>query len=94
MRPRMAAQDENADLLRQTALLAVGISQARAFLDGNKRTAFAAVDVLLRINGQMFSGAPLDLARQLELVAERNDSLDAATDRFAAWLRADTAARA
>lgn len=34
-RPRMAAHDENADHVRQAALLAVAVSQAQAFLDGN-----------------------------------------------------------
>src|SRR5216683_335276 len=42
MRPRMAAYYDEADLIRQAALLAVGISQAQAFLDGNKRTALDA----------------------------------------------------
>lgn len=40
MRPQMAAHYEEADITRQAALLAVGISQAQAFLDGNKRTAY------------------------------------------------------
>src|SRR5207237_7521687 len=87
MRPQMAAYYEGADLVRQAALLAVGISQSQAYLDGNKRTAFAAVDVFLRLNG---FASPLDsqeYAHQLELVAERTDSLDAATVRFEEWLR-------
>ena len=92
MRPRMAAQYEEADLIRQAALLAVGTSRAQAFLDGNKRTAYVAVDVFLRSNGMMFSGDPLDLARQLELVAERADSLGAATERFESWLRKEASA--
>ena len=87
MRPRMAAYYEEADLVCQAALLAIGISQAQAFLDGNKRTAFAAMDTLLRLNGLAFSGAPLEGAAQLEAVATRPDSLDAATARFEAWLR-------
>ncbi len=36
MRPRMAAYYSEADIIYQAALLAVGISQAQAFLDGNK----------------------------------------------------------
>ena len=88
-RPRTAAYYEEADLVRQAALLAVGIAQAQAFLDGNKRTAFAALDVFLRLNGSAFSGDPLDLAQQLEHVATRTDSLDAATRRFEEWLRAN-----
>jgi death-on-curing protein len=78
---------EEADLIRQAALLAVGISQAQAFLDGNKRTAFAAVDSFLRLNSMMFGGDPVALSRQLELVAERAGSLAEATERFENWLR-------
>lgn len=87
MRARMAAYYDAADIVRQSALLAVGISQAQAFLDGNKRTAFAVCDVFLRVNGQAFSGDPLALALQFEALARREDSLDKATDRFEQWLR-------
>lgn len=89
MRPRMAATYDEADLIRQAALLAIGISQVQAFVDGNKRTAYAAVDVFLLVNGTQYVGDPLELARQLEKVAERSDSLSAATERFEAWLRAN-----
>jgi death-on-curing protein len=86
-RPQAAAYYEDADLLRQAALLAIGISQAQAFLDGNKRTAYATFDVFLRLNGIAFNGEPIALAEQLEEVASRTDSLEAATARFEAWLR-------
>ncbi len=86
-RPRMVAYYDGADLTRQATVLAIGISQAQAFVDGNKRTAYAALDTFLRLNELAFAGRPLDLAHQLEAVASRNDSLDAATDRFEAWLR-------
>jgi len=87
MRPRMAAYYEEVDIIRQAVLLGVGVSQAQAFLDGNKRTAFAACDVFLRLNGIVIVGDPIDLALQLEAVAERTGNLEAATDRFEAWLR-------
>lgn len=87
MRPRMAAHYEEADLVRQAALLAVGISQAQAFLDGNKRTAFAACDVFLRLNGLVYSGDPVELAKQLEYIAERSGELEMVTTRFENWLR-------
>jgi len=87
MRPQMAAHYKGADLVRQCMLLAVGLSQAQAFLDGNTRTAFAAADVFLRLNGLAFAGEPLELARRLEDVASRESSLSEATDRFEAWLR-------
>src|SRR5262245_32650358 len=64
IRPRSAATYDEADPIRQTSLLAIGISQAQAFLDGNKRTAFAAMDVFLRINGVAYAGDPIELARQ------------------------------
>jgi death-on-curing protein len=83
----MAAHYEQADLLRQATLLAVGISQAQAFLDGNKRTAFAACDVFLRLNGLVFSGDPVEMAKQLETIASRPDDLAEATTRFEHWLR-------
>src|ERR1044072_1297614 len=63
MRPQMAAYYEGADLIRQAALLAVGISQAQAFLDGNKRTAFAATDAFLRVNGLSSPADTLEYAR-------------------------------
>ena len=83
----MAAHYDGSVHVRQAALLAVGVSQAQAFVDGNKRTAYAALDTFLRLNGLVFSGDPIALARQLELVAERIDSLDDATDRLEEWLR-------
>ena len=87
MRPRMAAHYEQADMIRQGALLAVGISQAQAFIDGNKRTAVIALDTFLYLNGVVFTGAPLELAKQLETIAEQSTDLRAATERFIEWLR-------
>lgn len=87
MRPRMAAYYSEADIIRQCTLLLIGISQAQAFLDGNKRTAFAACDVFLRLNGLAFTGDPVEFAIQLEAVAERSGGLEEATDRFEEWLR-------
>jgi len=91
MRPLMAAHYSDADLLRQAALLAVGVSQAQAFVDGNKRLAFGACDVFLRLNGLLFVGEPLALAKELEAVSLRTGSLQEATDRLETWLRANVA---
>ena len=89
-RPRTAAYYEAADLIRQAAVLGVGISQAQAFLDGNKRTAYAAMDAFLRLNGLAFTGDPIALARELETIGSRTESLEVATQRFEAWLRDQT----
>src|SRR5215208_494806 len=86
-RPQMAAYYEEADIVRQTTLLGTGISQAQAFLDGNKRTAFQTLDAFLWVNGWEFVGEPLELARQFEQCAERSGDPDAAIDAFEAWLR-------
>jgi death-on-curing protein len=91
-RARMVGYYEGADLLRQSALMAIGISQAQAFLDGNKRTAFLAMDTFLEANGHQFTGERLELAHQLEIVAERTGERAAAEDAFEAWLRERVAA--
>jgi death-on-curing protein len=87
MRPQMAAYYEGADIVRQAALLGVGISQAQAFLDGNKRTAYLVLNTFLRMNGLTYSGDRLALARQFEQFAERSREPDEAIDAFEAWLR-------
>jgi death-on-curing protein len=87
MRPQMAAHYEGADVARQAALLGVGISQAQAFLDGNKRTAYLALNAFLRMNGLTYSGDRLELAKQFEQFAERSSDPDEAIDAFEAWLR-------
>jgi death on curing protein len=93
MRPRMAAHYEDADLIRQAALLGLGLSQAQAFVDGNKRTAFAAIKIFLEANGQPLTADPLAVAKALEGVAEADDR-SAAAERFEAWLRQAIATQA
>ena len=87
MRPQMAAYYEGADVVRQAALLGVGISQAQAFLDGNKRTAYLTLNTFLRMNGLTYSGNRLALARQFEQFPESSSEPDEAINTFEAWLR-------
>lgn len=87
MRPQMAAYYEGADIARLAALLGVGISQAQAFIDGNKRTGYLALNTFLRMNGLTYIGDRLALARQFERFAERSNDPDEAIDAFEAWLR-------
>jgi prophage maintenance system killer protein len=82
----MAAHYEGADLVRQVALLGVGISQAQAFLDGNERAAYLALNTFPLMNGFTYSGERLALAQQFEQFAERSTAA-AAIDAFEAWLR-------
>lgn len=87
MRPQMAAYYEGADIARLAALLGVGISQAQAFIDGNKRIGYLALNTFLRMNGLTYIGDRLALARQFERFAERSNDPDEAIDAFEAWLR-------
>lgn len=87
MRPQMAAYYEGADIVRQAALLGVGISQAQAFIDGNKRIGYLALNTFLRMNGLTYIGDRLALARQFERFAERSNDPDEAIDAFEAWFR-------
>ncbi len=93
MKAQAAAWYGGADLPEQAALLAVGISQNQPFVDGNKRAAYTSMKVFLSINGIVIDAPPLDLAKQLIAVAEREDSLEEATARFVAWVREQTVPR-
>src|SRR4051795_10386526 len=87
LRPQTAAYYDEADLVRQAALLATGIAQAEAFIDGNKRTALAPMETFPPGNSHRGRADSLELAQQIEALATRTDSLAAATERFEAWLR-------
>jgi death-on-curing protein len=87
LRPQQAAFYEDADLATQAVLLAVGISQSQPFLDGNKRTALAAMVAFLNLNGFRIAADPLPVALHLEAVADRTGTLEEATRAFSDWLR-------
>jgi death on curing protein len=87
MRAQTAAYYEDADLVTQAVLMAVGISQNQPFVDGNKRAAFAVLDVFLRINGLEFRGDSLELAVHIEKIAEDRERRTKATIDLVHWLR-------
>lgn len=86
MRAQTAAYYEEADLVTQAVLMAVGISQNQPFVDGNKRAAFVTLDVFLRINGLEFDGDPIELARQIERIAEKPERRTETTSDLTIWL--------
>ncbi len=88
MRPVNRWQYEQADLPELAAAYAFGLARNHPFVDGNKRTAYLAGDTFLRLNGQRFTGDPLELARQIEAVLTRQGSLEEAEAAFVEWLRA------
>jgi death-on-curing protein len=87
MRPRPAEHYESADVVRQAAYLAVGIVQAHAFLDGNKRCAYTAAATHLRLNGLRYAGAPRDVADLLLRVASGVSPEDGPVERLERFLR-------
>src|SRR5919199_1915353 len=84
MRPQMVAHYEGADLLTQAVTLLLAISQAQAFVDGNKRTAMFAALVFLELNGCTFDGDDELLAVLLEDAASRPQ--DEARATIAEWM--------
>jgi death-on-curing protein len=87
MRAQAAAYYEGADLVRQAVLMGVGISQNQPFVDGNKRAAYGVLDVFLRLNGMVFNGDPIELAKQFENLAEPGNDRGIATGQLVDWLR-------
>ena len=85
MRPQMVAHYEGADLVTQAVTLLLAISQAQAFVDGNKRTAMFAALVFLELNGCTFDGDDELLAVLLEDAASR--PYDEVRTTIAEWMR-------
>lgn len=77
-RPLNFANYEGADLFTQAVALAVGVSQAQAFEDGNKRAAFAAARTFLRMNGVQLHGEPMTFACWLICAAGRISAAETA----------------
>lgn len=75
-------------LARTAAAYASGFTQALAFVDGNKRTAFVAALAFLRLNGYAFRFDPFTEVRMMEGLATGAVGEDALSD----WLREGWAA--
>lgn len=53
------------DMVAEAAALLESLAINHPFVDGNKRTAFAAADVFLRINGSRLQRAPLPIHAEM-----------------------------
>jgi len=84
-RPLFHGHYRQADIATQAAVLAHGIAESQSFIDGNKRTAFVATLLFLRLNGFDLD-APMQ-ARYDTFLALADGSLDEAA--LAAWLERD-----
>lgn len=71
------------DLIELAATYAVAVSSNHPFIDGNKRAAFQAMTLFLRINGKRLKADQADAARTIFSVAAGDIDIAQLTD----WLR-------
>ena len=88
-KPRNLAVYGEPDAAALAASYGCGIARNHPFIDGNKRTAFVAVELFLRINGVELSADDQDCVMTMLAVAA--GTLEEAA--FADWLRAHTQPR-
>lgn len=82
-RPRNHAAYGNADLCTLAASLGHGLARNHPFTDGNKRTAFVAVELFLEMNGLELAAG--DVACVVAMLGLADGTLSEA--EFADWLR-------
>lgn len=88
-RPLNLAADGKPDLAALAAAYGFGLARNHPFVDGNKRTAFVAVELFLWLNGQQLVADDAScVLTTLALAAG-----DLSEDAFADWLRAHTQPR-
>ena len=85
-RPQNAAQYGEPDVCDLAAAYGFGIARNHPFIDGNKRTAFVAVELFLELNGAQLTADDGDCV--LTMLAVAAGTLDEAS--FADWLRRHT----
>lgn len=61
-RPRSYADYEDADIALQAAVLAHGVAESQAFIDGNKRLALVSMLTFLEVNGYEVEATDPELA--------------------------------
>ena len=82
-RPRNLAAYGEPDLPALAAVLGHGTARNHPFVDGNKRTAFVAVELFLELNGHALAADDADCVLVTLRLAE--GSID--EDGFAVWIR-------
>lgn len=87
-RPQNAYHYGERDLHNLAAAYAFGLAKNHPYVDGNKRTAFLAAVVFLRINGWAMTASEVAATQAvLDLAGGDSDQ-----EAFAVWLRANTSA--
>lgn len=82
-RPRNLAAYGSPDIAALAATLGHGIARSHPFVDGNKRTAFVAVELFLNLNGHALVAEDADCVMTMLRLAEGAIG----EDGFAAWIR-------
>ena len=77
------------DVAACAAAYGFGLSRNHPFVDGNKRTAYVAVELFLFLNSYVLEAADADCVLTMLRVAEGSMS----EEDFAAWIRANGAKR-
>jgi death-on-curing protein len=88
-RPLNRAGYADPDMAELAALYAIAIARNHPFVDGNKRTAFAALFMFLALNGVEFEPSEVDATITMLRLA----SGDLSDDEFTAWVRNNTRVR-
>lgn len=85
-RPVNLAAYGQPDAAALAAAYGYGISRNHAFIDGNKRTGYVAMELFLHLNGHALQASDADCVLTMLSVS----SGDISEDAFAAWIRAHT----
>jgi death-on-curing protein len=88
-RPLNQAAYGDPDVADIAAAYGVGLAKNHAFIDGNKRTAFVAVELFLVLNGYRLVASDADCV--LTLLGVAAGDIDEAA--FAAWIRTHSVKR-
>ncbi len=88
-RPRNLAHDGQPDVADLAAAYGCGLARNHPFIDGNKRTAFVAVELFPALNGSELEASDAEcVVTMLAVAAGTLNETD-----FAQWLRAHTQLR-
>jgi death-on-curing protein len=86
-RPLNRAGYAEPDVSELAAVYALAIARKHPFVDGNKRTAFVALELFLRLNGRLFTATDAQaVVMTLAMAAGEVDDAE-----FTAWVRLHTA---
>ncbi len=87
-RPLNRAGYGEPDVAELAAVYALAIALNHPFIDGNKRTAFVALDLFLRLNGRRFTAGDAESVVMFLAMAAG----EIPDDEFIAWVRLHAAA--